>query len=209
MSVQTHKLIVDKKYFFSFHEDISTLNGVYSVLAIQNFQEVEKLLSDPVHDLYAMVNKLDIYDNQQLGAKYRYEVFYKLQSTENEEVIIFVPDSLIVDYPLSDFKEMPEYVLYVQIGILDDPEELKALAPVINQTVMQNIGIDPVTSIATYNKLYLSPEVIKDHTDTRNAQKRAKTVHAQLAEAQTEVKRLKAIVAKYETIIVGYEESKS
>lgn len=207
MSVQTHNLTIDKKYFFSFHQDIVDLNGVYSVLAILNYEEVEALLIEPVQDLYVAVNKLDLYTSQNLASKYRTDVYYKLQSMDGEETIIFVPDSMIIDFPLSDFQEMFQYMIISEIGIINDPAELQTIVPLINQTIWKNLGIDPVSMISTYGKTYLSPQVIKEHTDTRNLNKDTTSIYTQLAQANSENVRLKAIIEKYEKIIIDFDRT--
>lgn len=202
MAKQTHNLVIDKKYYFSFHADIATLNGVYSVSAIMNYEEVEAFLAGPVQDIYLAANKLDLYVAQQLNNKFRDEVYYKLESVENVETIFYMPDSLIVEYPLEDFKEIFKYMFLCEVGIIDNPQDLEAAVPLINQTIWQALGIDPITMISTFGKSYLSPAVIKAHTDTRLLNKQATTVYTQLAEARKENRNLKATLEKYETIIL-------
>lgn len=194
----------EQAYFFSFNTDLSTLNGVYIVKAIMVFDEVEMFLTDPVQDLYIAANKLEIYTSQGIKNKFRSDIFYKLQSSESSDVFYYVPNSLIISYPSSDFKEMLQYMLVCEIGIISDPKELEALVPLVNQVVWKNIGIDPITMISSYAKVHLSEQVIADHTKTRLLNKETVSVYTQLLQQQNEIAKLREKLGILEKIIVDY-----
>lgn len=208
MGTQTHYVDLNRTYFFAFKAEINQLNGLYKVQAILQSEEIESFLEDPVQQIYAAVNKLDIYDSTLLDSMYRKEVFYKLLSVENDRVYYF-PDSLIIEYPISDFKKVMEYMVTLQFGTIDDPDELEALASELCQLSKRFIGIIPVISIATYGETYLTEQMIKDQKVSREIYKRADPKEIVLSDLEIENAKLRTKVQKYEKIIINYEQQKN
>lgn len=208
MATQTHSLNLNQIYFFAFNSDLSSLNGLYTVQAILQSDEVEALLDDPIMHLYQTVNKLDEYEEGLYEAKYRYEVFYKLQTIEEPKKVYFIPDSLILPNPSQDFKEMMEYLLTVQIGIIDEPTELDMIAIEICNKCREVIGITPVITTSTYGKKYVPEQIVKDLIKSRNIIRKTTTTDSIIRSLQDELALAKEKIAKYETIIVEYEQFK-
>ncbi len=208
MGTQTHYVDLNKTYFFAFKAEINQLNGLYKVQAILQSEEIEAFLEDPVQQIYASVNKLDIYDSSLLESKYRKEVFYKLLSIDNDKVYYF-PDSLIIEYPISDFQKVMEYMVTLQFGSIDDPDELEALANELCQLSKRFIGIIPVTSIATYSEIYLTEQMIKDQKRSREIYRRTDPKEIVMSDLEIENAKLRTKVQKYEKIIINYEHQKN
>ena len=206
--VQSYNLNLNKVYFFSFHSDINKLNGLYTVQAIFKYDEIEALLEDPIQYLYVAVNKVDLYDEQELYKKYRYEVFYKLQKVDEEGTTYFVPDSLIVAPPSEDFLEVLEYMCMIQVGILDEPTELDALLVEISKMTRKYLGITPAVSSAVYNKKYIAKTTLKDFIHSRNIVKQSTSYDRTIKELEKENEKLRTKITEYETIIIEYEKYK-
>lgn len=208
MGTQSHYVDLNKTYFFAFKGEINQLNGLYKVQAILQSDEIEAFLEDPVQQIYAAVNKLDIYDSSKLESVYRNEVFYKLQSISDERVYYF-PDSLIIEYPISDFKKVMEYMVSLQFGTIDDPDELEALSTELCRLSKRFVGIIPTISIATYGEQYLTEQMIKDHKRSREIFRTSDPKDLVMSELEIDNIKLKAKVQKYEKIILDYEKNKN
>lgn len=208
MAIQTHFLNLNQIYFFAFKSEIDQLNGIYKVQAILQSDEMEAFLEDPVQAIYAAVNKLDIYDSEKLANTYREEVFYKLQSVADDKVYYF-PDSLIIDQPVTDFKKVMEYMVTLQIGAIDNPDELELLSMELCKITKRIIGIIPTTTIATYGETYLTSETIENYKRSREIYQ-SSDPNIKLAEDLVKAnEKLRKIIGKYETIILNYEEQKN
>lgn len=208
MGTQSHYIDLNKTYFFAFKAEINQLNGLYKVQAILQSDEVEAFLEDPVQQIYAAVNKLDIYDSSMLESVYRKEVFYKLQSISDERVYYF-PDSLIIEYPISDFKKVMEFMVTLQFGTIDDPDELEALASELCRLSKRFVGIIPIISIATYGEQYLTEQMIKDQKRSREIFRSSDPKDIVLTDLEIDNAKLREKVQKYEKIILDYEKNKN
>lgn len=206
--IQSHPLNLNQVYFFSFHSDINKLNGLYAIQAIMKYEEVETLLEDPVQFLYQAVGKMELYDSEQLSKKYKYEVYYKILSLTDNTTIYYVPDSLIPVRPSEDYIEVPEYMVMIQVGILDEPLELDALANDVGKLTRRVLGITPGITTSTYNKKYVPKTVLSDFIKARNIVKTSTFEAKTIKDLEVENEKLRTKLVEYEKIIIEYEKYK-
>ena len=205
---QSYALNLNQVYFFSFHSDINKLNGLYAIQAIMKYEEVEVLLEDPVQFLYQAVGKMDLYDSNNLVNKYRYDVYYKILSLSDNTTVYYVPDSLIPVRPSEDYIEVPEYMVMIQVGILDEPSELDALANDASKLTRRVLGITPSITTATYNKKYVPKTVLSDFIKARNIIKTSTFEAKTIKDLEEENTKLRTKLVEYEKIILEYEKYK-
>jgi hypothetical protein len=201
MSLQYHRqpLVIEKIYNVEFIDDLSAMNGLYKVIAIMGYSEIDALLEDPVELLYELAGKRTQYITDRTMYTFRNQVHYLIQQLDGQKLKLYVPESLIASVPDGNYTQMAKFLLAVEIGIFDNQDELEALSFDIQTMVRDRIGISPTALLTIFGHEYLNDDQLTAFTNARAELKATQpTLESQLYKAKTEVERLSKLVVNYE-----------
>jgi hypothetical protein len=199
-----YNLSVGQVAKFTLHEDLRDLNGLYKVLAILNYAELEMFDMDPVQELYIACDRGADYIEQSIHLKYRNDVYYKLENVYDIKKVFYVPHSLIVQIPELGYQPHHEIMLTINLGVYRYPDELKAVKTFVETSLQTQFGITNPGKIVSFNTVWLDNAGYKEHTDMRDMNKRTTdSTYVALKKAQAELAECRAKLAAYEEVIIN------
>ncbi len=148
-------------YKFTFTNDFSSLNGVYSVVKIYTYDELINDGVDLNEGLYAHVGKTA--DNLDADVHlYRNEDIYKLVNPDDSTVVYYVPYLILLTIPDPNINKYPKLVLGVNLGIFENAEQLTSVINTLQEILSKTVGITEAPKIFSVGHKWLTPDEYAD-----------------------------------------------
>lgn len=148
-------------YKFTFTNDFSSLNGVYSVVKIYTYDELINDGIDLNDGLYAHVGKTA--DNLDADVHlYRNEDIYKLVNPDDSAVIYYVPYPILMTIPDPNIKKYAKLVLGVNLGIFDNQDQLTSVISTLQEILSKTVGIEETPQLFSVGHKWLTPDEYSD-----------------------------------------------
>lgn len=148
-------------YKFTFTNDFSSLNGVYSVVKIYTYDELINDGIDLNEGLYAHVGKTAVELDTDVHL-YRNEDIYKLVNPDDSAVIYYVPYPILITIPDPNIKKYTKLVLGVNLGIFDNQDQLTSVVNTLQEILSKTVGISETPQLFSVGHKWLTPDEYSD-----------------------------------------------
>ena len=144
-------------YKFTFTNDFSSLNGVYSVVKIYTYDELINDGIDLNDGLYAHVGKTSEQLDSDVGL-YRNEDIYKLVNPDDSAVVYYAPAPILMTIPDPNIAKYSKLVLGVNLGIFDNQEQLASVISTLQEILSKTVGIVETPQLFSVGHKWLTPD---------------------------------------------------
>lgn len=187
-------------YRFSFVTKFSSLDGVYEVVKIYAFDELLKDNKNLFDLLYAPLHLTSEEYNRDVE-QYRYDRILKLVSVENQDVVVYAPESIMNEFPVYTVSRRSKLVLAINLGIYDDADSqtLESLKSQILQYMSTSYGVAETPGVFSIKSVYLTDLEYEQVVAAR------KQIATKVLNWFSENKKLQEIIADLQGKITMYE----
>lgn len=144
-------------YKFTFTNDFTALNGVYTVVKIYSYDELINDGIDLAEGLYAYVGKTAA-DLDNDVATYRDTNIYKIVNPDDSAVMYYVPEPVILTIPDPNIARYSKLVLGVNLGIFDNEDQLNSVIATLNEILSKTVGLFDAPQLFTVGHSWLTPD---------------------------------------------------
>lgn len=181
-------------YKFTFLNDFSSLDGVYSVVKIYSYNEIIDDGVDLNEGLYAKVNKTPDMLDTDIGL-YRNEPIYKLVDPDNSENIIYTPSPILLNEPDPNIKKYAKLVIGINAGVCEDIAQLDYVKATVHELLEKMVGLTEQPQVFSIGSSWLTADEYADIVAQRN------TTSREVVNYFSETQKLLNIIAEQNTAI--------
>ena len=188
-------------YRFKFLNDFSRFDGVYTVVCIYSYPEFLREQVDLYSKLYQPCGLTEAkYDEDCI--QYFKESIIQLKDPNDEDNIVYAPESIITSYPIYNVQEYADVAIAFKLGIYPSASEFKNEINSISEQIATSLGIEPETRIILTSKEYLTEDEYKSIQDKRNKNKSSiLNYFSENVKLNKEILSLKTRIQKLESYI--------
>lgn len=188
---------------YTFLAKFSSLDGVYKTKAETTFMDAIASGVDFVTNLYTPAGLAQSdFDSDYAG--YTSDRVLVLESVSNNDLILHVPESALLNVPDSTIREYFPLLMVVNLGAHKNSQDILPLINNVKDLIQSNLGIeDPVSVMTnTQNKIYLTEDQYQTLETAREANiNRLAPLSVQLRQALADNTILATKIAYYEGLI--------
>lgn len=185
-------------YKFTFISPFNSFNGIYKVLRIMTFDEVQSDQID-LSEIYTLSGKtVEDYDNDAI--ELRKDRILKLEDINNSSSIRYIPMSFGETEPDPNVKKYATLALAVNLGVYDNKNQVAFVKDTIQSIVAKSLGVEDSVYLFTMRDVWMSVSEYNQKEAERIEKKES------LINLYSEVLRLRKDLDSANTKISYYED---
>lgn len=154
-------------YRFAFISDFSKFDGTYTVCRIYSYPEFLKEHVDLYSTLYQPCNLTEARFEED-SVRFIKESIIKLQSPFDEDNVIYIPELILLSYPIYNVQEYSDVTIAFHLGVYPNGEEFKSVLNNISQEISSSLGILQEPKVIIVGKEYLTDDEYNQIKEERN-----------------------------------------
>lgn len=187
---------------YQFIDAFSQLNGIYVIRTLTNFATAKEN-AYPIVDVYTAVGLTDA-DYTNAWVYFQSDRVLQLESVVDQDIIYYIPESLIVGVPDINIVAVNTVSLRINIGQFITPDliTIAAVKSEVDDLIASFTGTTNQTSLHVANTVYMTQSEYNDIATIRNSQRReVESLKRKLVAANKEISRLSTKIGAYEDVI--------
>lgn len=188
-------------YRFSFKSQFAPLDGTYTVLRMYTYPELLKDNIDLYEQLY-VPQKLTQEQYDKDCVTYFSEGVYKLADPEDEDNLVYAPESILVSIPVYNVQQYSNIAIAFHLGHFKSGDELQPVLNNLSQEISAALGVDQEPRAMVVGKQYFTDdEYSKITAERKNRMTTILNHFSENVKLRNEILNLKAKIVKLEEYI--------